>query len=230
MNRPTLIVLIALNGLLAFILAGEWLSQTDKTSSVSKNKTENSEIEQTLPEIDLQERSEDSYSDLVERPMFIKGRKPVEEPVAESTAPVVAKRPDVFNWTLTGIFTAPKGVTAFFTRINNKVEKDNYRKPKLGEELDGWKIAEIHPNSVTLTQSGETKTLQLLKPKPKTVMPTGNTNPPPQRQLHNNGISTQNAPPQPPPLSTQPPVTPQPVTINPNPDDLSVETVNPENP
>ena len=221
MNRPTLFVLIALNVLCAAILAGEWYSATETQSAFLPKKNNNADSEESLPELDLAATTEEDYSDLVERPMFIKGRKPVEEPEPESTPVAQVKRSDVFNWNLTGIFASPKGVTTFFSRINAKVEKDNYRKPKLGDDLDGWKITEIHPNKVTLTQAGETKTLQLLKPKPKTPVPmqqqmqmNGNNRvPPPQQQAIQQKIESA-----PPPETTQ------------NPDDLSVETVNPENP
>jgi hypothetical protein len=120
---------------------------------------------------------------LVERPLFIKGRKPVNEPVPESVPVAATKKIEVFVWELTGIFTTPKGVTAFFSRINAKVPKDNYRKYKIGDELDGWKLTEIHADNVVLTQANETKTLPLRKLKLKSSIPTTNRvpSPPPQQ-------------------------------------------------
>jgi hypothetical protein len=108
---------------------------------------------------------------LVERPLFIKGRKTVNEPVPETVPVAAVKKVEAFAWDLTGIFATPKGVTAFFSRTNAKVPKDNYRKQKISEEIDGWKLSEIHSDNVTLTQTGETKVLLLRKPKPKTPPP-----------------------------------------------------------
>lgn len=171
MNRPLLYVLITLNVLLAAILAVEWATNTEpqpvKTSAQTQNN--NAELDEALPELDLTATSEDDYSDLVERPLFIKGRKPVNEPEPE-TATAAVKKVEAFNWELTGIFTTPKGVTAFLSRTNTKVPKDNYRKPKIGEELDGWKITEINTDNIILTQAGETKILQLRKAKPKSPL------------------------------------------------------------
>lgn len=184
MNRPTLFALIALNLLLAFVLAGEWFAGNEAADAPQRESKMVEVPDEALPSLDLEAISEDQYSDLVERPLFIKGRKPVAEPEAE-TAPVAdVKRNEVFVWDLTGVFATPKGVTAFFSRINGKVEKDNYRKLKLGGEIDGWKLSEIHPDKVIFSQAGEIKTLPLRKAKPKTAavpVPTNVNNRPPQR-------------------------------------------------
>jgi hypothetical protein len=218
MNRPTLFGLIILNTLFVTILAVEWYSKTESTTFEKKQtRSENTETE-ALPTLDLTETSEESYSDLIERPMFIKGRKPVNEPEPENTPVAEVKRVDTFVWNLTGIFTASKGITAFLSRTNAKIEKDNYRKINVGDDLDGWKMAEIHSDKVILTQAGETKTLLLRKAKPKNapINPISPPQPPSQPQIK----IPQGTPIQPlqVPAATQ------------NPDDLSEETVNPENP
>ncbi len=213
MNRPTLLILVALNALFVTVLVGEWFAETE-VPAIQKVEQKQDEVEiDDLPTLEmLTETSEDNYSDLVEHPMFIKGRKPVNEPEPENTSVTEVKRMDVFVWNLTGIFTTSKGMTAFLNRTNTKVEKDNYRKIKVGDELDGWKMTEIQSDKIILTQSGETKTLLLHKAKPKNAP--------------NNSIPTQ-------PPSIQPQIkAPQEVqmpTATQNPDDLSEETVNPEN-
>lgn len=225
MNRRTIIVLITLNVLFAFILAAEWIANEETVVTISKAKTENSESEEAFPALDLTATSEESYSDLVERPMFIKGRKPVEEPEPESVPVAEIKKTEVFVWDVAGIFKTPKGVTAFFSRTNTKVPRDNYRKYKVGEELDGWKISEIHPDKVILTQATETKTLPLRKLKPKSSIPV--------QMNANNRIPPQQQPPVQPQLQMQqqgmpPQNVQQPEMIQnnaENPDDQSVESV-----
>lgn len=182
MNRPTLLVLIALNALFAAALVGEWFAEKD-TSEISRPPVKTGDTsEEDLPQIDLEATSEEQYSDLVERPLFIKGRKPVPEPEPESVPVAAVKKVEALNWELTGIFATPKGVTAFFSRTGAKVPKDNYKKLKLGEELEGWKLSAISPENVTLSQTGETKVLPLRKVKPKTPMPeTMQARVPPQR-------------------------------------------------
>lgn len=171
MNRPTLFALIALNALFIFVLAGEWFTESN-TVNVPQRETKTLEAQdEELPSLDLEAKSEDKYSDLVERPLFIKGRKPVAEPEAENAPVPEVKRTEAFVWNLTGVFSTPKGVTAFFSRINGKVEKDNYRKLKLGSDIDGWKLSEIYPDKVVFSQAGESKTLSLRKAKPKNLPP-----------------------------------------------------------
>jgi hypothetical protein len=173
MNRTTILVLIAFNALFATVLVGEWVAEQD-VSEISRPTAKTSDTqEDELPQIDLEATSEEQYSDLVERPLFIKGRKPVAEPEPESVPVAAVKKVEALNWELTGIFTTPKGVTAFFSRTGAKIPKDNYKKLKLGEELEGWKLSAISLENVTLSQTGESKTLPLRKVKPK--MPTPET-------------------------------------------------------
>jgi hypothetical protein len=104
--------------------------------------------------------------------MFIKGRKPVEEPIPEEMALATAQKTENVNWELIGIYSTPKGTTAFFSRSNGRLPKDNFRKCKLGDALDGWHLSEINENAVSLTQGTETKKLPLRKMKPKNPTPT----------------------------------------------------------
>lgn len=236
MNRPTFFVLVALNAFLAAVLAVEWYVTTEKSvPTVVREKTEGEEaITEELPNLNLTETSEDSYSDLVDRPLFIKGRKPVNEPVPESVPVAAVKKVEAFNWDLTGIFSTPKGVTAFFSRANSKVPKDNNRKHKVGEELDGWKVGAINPDGVILTQLGENKTLLLRKPKPKVPTPmTANAN---------NRVAPPNRVAAPIPQGTQPPQNQQPeivqpavseagsLSVTPESESSSVEEIGTENP
>lgn len=171
MNRPTLFVLIALNALFAAVLTGEWVAEKE-ASEISPPPAKISDMqEDSLPQLDLEAISEEQYSDLVERPLFIKGRKPVAEPEPESAPVAAAKKVEALNWELTGIFATPKGVTAFFSRTGAKIPKDNYKKLKIGDELEGWKLSAISSDNVTLSQTGESKVLPLRKVKPKTLTP-----------------------------------------------------------
>lgn len=171
MNRPALFTLIVVNMLLVFVLASEWFASNETTdSSQTKRKTVEMQNEE-LPSLNLETQNEEDYSDLVERPLFIKGRKPVEEPHEEIAPVTEVKKMEAFVWDLTGIFTSPKGLMAFFSRINGKVEKDNYRKLKLGDDIDGWRLNEIAFDKVMLVRAGDTKTLLLRKAKPKNSSP-----------------------------------------------------------
>jgi hypothetical protein len=129
-----------------------------------------------MPTVDLTKQPEDSYDQLVNRPLFIKGRKPVDEPKPESSqVPVV---PVVFDWVLNGVYTKNKKLTALFSRDKTKVPKDNYRKIAVDGDLDGWKLTEIRNDRAILMQGANQKEVLLRKAKPKTPQTRNNAVPP----------------------------------------------------
>ena len=174
MNRPTLYCLGALNLFFVGVLAIEvyLTTQPIDAAALTVQKKNVTALQEEATDLNLSDPSEDNYSDLVERPMFIKGRKPVEEPIPEEMALATAQKLESVNWELIGIYSTPKGTTAFFSRSNGRLPKDNFRKCKLGDALDGWHLSEINENAVSLTQGTETKKLPLRKMKPKNPTPT----------------------------------------------------------
>jgi hypothetical protein len=174
MNRPTLYCLGALNLFFVGVLAIEVYVKTQPidAAALTVQKKNVTALQEEATDLNLSDPSEDNYSDLVERPMFIKGRKPVEEPIPEEMALATAQKTENVNWELIGIYSTPKGTTAFFSRSNGRLPKDNFRKCKLGDALDGWHLSEINENAVSLTQGTETKKLPLRKMKPKNPTPT----------------------------------------------------------
>ncbi len=174
MNRPTLFCLGALNLIFISILVIEIYVTTQPVDVTVRAavKQDISHEETSSSGLDLSDPSESNYSDLVERPMFIKGRKPVEEPIPEEIALATAQKTENVNWELMGIYRTPKGTTAFFSRNNGHFPKDNFRKCKLGDTIDGWLVSDINESGVNLVQGSETKNLPLRKMKPKNVTPT----------------------------------------------------------
>lgn len=169
-----LITLLALTcaGLILLIV-GEWFyaghAQQELLASVLSVKAPDFQADE-LPSMELASEPETSYEDLVTRPLFVKGRKPVEEPVPETVKPAVVV--ENFDWQLAGIYTAKKGMSALFSRSKSKLAKDNHRRVIAGGDLDGWKLTEIGKDKVTLTQGADQKELLLRKPKPKTSPPS----------------------------------------------------------
>lgn len=169
MNSKLISVLATACGLLILIIIGEWVYalQAQKQLLLSTPSTKTQVSHDEMPVIELTQRSEESYTDLVARPLFIKGRKPVDEPnVKENEAVAVTVK---FDWLLNGVYSSRKSLKAFFSRATAKVPKDNYRKLTIGEYLDGWKLAEIHTDRVIFMQSSEQKELLLRKPKLKAL-------------------------------------------------------------
>ncbi|MEY3879535.1 MAG: hypothetical protein RIQ94_330 [Pseudomonadota bacterium] len=119
-----------------------------------------------MPVIDLRLQPESSYADLVTRPLFIKGRRPVNEALSE-TLLTSQTATNTFDWQLNGIYTTPKGLCALLSRSTAKRPKDAHRKLTVGAELEGWTLTEIQKDRVLLEQNNQSKELLLQKSKPK---------------------------------------------------------------
>jgi len=175
MNIKLIKLLVVACIALCLIIAGEWLyarhARHRLLASINEAKAEAYQADQ-LPDIELSKQPEESYADLVNRPLFIKGRRPVDEPTPEG-AQAAAATADSFDWQLDGVYSHKKTVSALFSRAKAKapLAKDNYRKIRVGDELDGWKLAEINNDGVMFKQGGTEKQLLLRKPKSKAVLP-----------------------------------------------------------
>jgi hypothetical protein len=120
-----------------------------------------------MPTIDLNSEPETTYADLVERPLFISGRKPV--PENEQTQPqTTINTTGTFDWQLNGIYTTKKGLMALLTRTVIKTPGNKYRKVIVNDNIDEWKVDKIHKDRIQVTQGGSQKELMLRKTKPKT--------------------------------------------------------------
>jgi hypothetical protein len=167
MNSKLVSVLASVCIVCALIIIGEWFYavQARKQTLASITSAETTQSDDEMPDIELTQESEESYGDLVARPLFIKGRKPVNEPSPEEAQTFAVA--NNFDWQLNGVYSTKKGLSALFSRSKSKVPKDNYRKITAGSDLDGWKLTEIHKDSVILKQGSQQKDLLLRKPKSK---------------------------------------------------------------
>ena len=173
MNIKLIKLLVSVCIGLCLIIAGEWLyasyMQHRLLTSISSEKPQDYKTDE-LPEIELTKQPEESYVDLVARPLFIKGRRPVDEPSPEAAQ--AAAKSESFDWQLNGVYSTKKTVSALFSRSKSKVAKDNHRKITVGDDLDGWKLTEINKDRVMLKQGSNEKELLLRKPKLK-ALPQG---------------------------------------------------------
>ena len=167
MNSKLVSVLASVCIVLMLIIIGEWFYavRAQKLTLNSTTIAETKALNDEMPTIELTRQSEESYADLVTRPLFIKGRKPVDEPSPEDEK--TAATANNFDWQLNGVYSSKKGLAALFSRSTSKVPKDNYRKISTGADLDGWKLTEIQKDRAILKQGDQQKELLLRKPKLK---------------------------------------------------------------
>jgi hypothetical protein len=188
-NIKILRLVSAVCAVLLFIILMEWLiakfSESRLLSSIESPESSNVSND-PLPEVDLDAKTEESYVDLVSRPLFLKGRKPVEEVSATKEKEQAGN--ETFDWRLDGIYTGKNGLAALLSRskeggvtpavagssprvAGSKDKPINYRKVSENEDVDGWRLTQIKTDRVVFELGGETKELVLRKPKPKELPP-----------------------------------------------------------
>ena len=167
MNNKLIVGLASICIACTLIIISEWIyaTWTEKSLLTSLTSTDKKLSPDEMPHIELNAQTEESYVDLVARPLFIKGRKPVDEPTSDTAQNALV--PVIFDWELNGVYTTVKGLSALFSRSKTKVAKDNYRKIGIGSDLDGWKLVEIYHDKALLKQGAQEKELLLRKIKPK---------------------------------------------------------------
>jgi hypothetical protein len=169
--------------ILAVIVIGEWWVASHSYQNLLTSVDEIDEVAdevETMPEIKLAEQSLESYSAMVNRPLFTEGRKPIED--SEESTPLQEFTGNV-ELILTGLVDMPGGVTAMLRDNNNK----HYR-AKQGEEAQGWEVARIETDKIIIERGSDRKELMLRKPKleqvmdPKKRLPGNRTRVPPPRR------------------------------------------------
>jgi len=81
MNNKLISVLSAICAALVLVIAGEWwYAQHNRTQLLVRGQRQHGTVDtEEMPSVDLTGQPEESYADLVDRPLFIKGRRPVAE-------------------------------------------------------------------------------------------------------------------------------------------------------
>ncbi|MGR8998827.1 MAG: hypothetical protein ACU88J_07245 [Gammaproteobacteria bacterium] len=167
MNTKLVKLLTVVCAVLALVIVGEWLyasyAKRQMLLSVKSGASKQSQADK-LPELELARQTEESYADLVARPLFIQGRKPVEE---SSTVEVAES--GSFDWQLDGIYSDKKRIAVLLSRTKKTGAKNESLKITSGDEIQGWTLTEIRKDSVILEKSGSRKELMLRKPKLKVL-------------------------------------------------------------
>jgi len=175
--------------LLAFILAAEWGYGEVEAQRMQENllisKDESSTFAE-LPKIAVGKTAGADANEMVERPLFIEGRKPIVEAPVENVQD--AENGQIDDWQLVGVIYKDKHTTALFSKKN---ETRKFQKIGVEQSISGWLLKEILPDRVVLEQAGKPMTVQLRKPRADVKQPPG---PAPGRP----GIGLPGRPPKPP--------------------------------
>ncbi len=164
MNSKAIKIMLALCVVLLVILIIEWqvtgipvieLTDSDLTDQEFKNDEKKlSAIKITKPPITF-------YANMVDRPLFIQGRRNVES-VVEKTINLEASK--IEDLTLVGIFSNKDRLVAAFSKQG--AEK-KFVKISEDENIAGWLVTEVQSDKILLEKGAKQKTLFLRAPKEK---------------------------------------------------------------
>ncbi|UZR28680.1 hypothetical protein [Methylococcus mesophilus] len=156
--RLSLLLAAACAGL-GLLVVVEWYSvdRMHRIPQVPKAADKAAEDQPDLAPFEFPDLGE--FEELVERPLFVEGRRPPPE-VVEEPPPPVSRTP--LDLKLMGMIFSPTGKTALLVDPKGK-----YKRVKEGGVVGGWVLKELKTDGVVMQQDGETKELPLLKAKPK---------------------------------------------------------------
>ena len=171
MNHKLITTLIICNLFFASIVLSEWFYLSGIEDTQIANHSSVSNTNQETIQLHLNQQPEENYVDLVNRPLFIQGRKPV----IEQNLPHHEPSNNEFNWSLSGIFHTKQSWRALLVKQNTAPASSEttaklieYRKVVLNDEVDGWVVSQIEANTLRLTRGSNEKELLLRKKEKQT--------------------------------------------------------------
>lgn len=105
---------------------------------------------------------QESFTEIVERPLFLEDRKPLEdqpEDPGDSPLDIIATK---LGAKLMGVYSSEEGLIALILRSDGK-----YSRVIEGDEVDGWLVKQMHADRIVFAQGNSTEELKLHKPRPK---------------------------------------------------------------
>ncbi|MEN8260491.1 MAG: hypothetical protein ABFS02_07880 [Pseudomonadota bacterium] len=166
--RPEYRVTILLSAacvLFALVIAAEWAANTKYVAGLNSRLSEIGGDTGLLPESFPNEEiilpPVETYAEIVERPLFLSGRRPMEEQAlsADASDQVFTGK---LNIQLMGVISVPQGMMVLFVD-----PKGEYSRAEQDDTIEGWRVKEVQFDRVVLEQGGVVEELLLRKPKPK---------------------------------------------------------------
>jgi len=154
-------------GLLSVVLAVEWrlgvMAQEDLAAMLNRKLASEYDTSE-LPALKLPQRSAENYLAVIERPLFLEGRKPLPPEPDPQDAPQAAETGEIDDWQLIGIYQTKIRKYALFRKQN---EAKKFVKLYENQAISGWQLQNIQSDRVILQQNEQQKSLMLRKPRPQ---------------------------------------------------------------
>ena len=160
-------------GVLGIVLLLEWagaeISRGQLQDTLNKSIEADYQAE-PLPSLDLSKLTAVSYNNIIERPLFIEGRKPLPEEI-EDGAETAADAGELDDWILIGIYNKDKTSKKQVALFRNKKEAKKFLKLYEEQTISGWLLKEIQSDRVFLEMGGQQKSVMLRKPREQSKTP-----------------------------------------------------------
>jgi type II secretory pathway component PulC len=161
MFNPLIKILLGLSGLLLLLLVLEWYWLGTVEPQQQSLETSATFEEIPLPQLDFARQTLENTQDMLKRPLFMQGRRPLENNPEE----VIEPAGDIDEFLLMGVYQVDDKPVAL---LKDK-QQQRYEKKTEGESIAGWEIKQVLADRIVIERQGHEKTVLLRKPKPKTV-------------------------------------------------------------
>lgn len=175
-------------GLLSLCLAAEWSYSrfsADQLRAILAPRDPAEFQAEELPSISDSEAAAENYSEIVERPVFVEGRRPLAD-VSPIESAQNQDAGQIDDWALVGIYNKDKRPTALFSKRN---EARKFMKITEEQTISGWQLKKIHSDRVELQQAGQQKSVALRKPRAQVKPPATGRPPAPPRPPQPNAVA-----------------------------------------
>lgn len=164
MNQKLIKMQVLAGGLLSLCLVAEWsysrFADAQLQSRLAPLAQSDSAAEE-LPSMSNSKSSAESYSEIVDRPVFLEGRRPIVEAPPSDTAQAQDVG-QIDDWALIGVYNKDERPTALFSKRN---ETRKFLKITEEQSISGWQLKKIQSDHVVLQQAGQEKSVVLRKPR-----------------------------------------------------------------
>ena len=122
---------------------------------------------QDVPSTQFKDHELSDYHEMLERPLFFAGRRPIVPEDSENAETVAAevKPPEKIGMALIGIIDTPAGVYALFHNPKAKADEPKFQRLKQNQDINGWKIKEIKHDRVIISADTNADEILLAKPR-----------------------------------------------------------------
>ncbi len=191
----SLAILFAIGSLLILILIAWTLNfgkdyRSQLLQELQNVKSAGFTMEQ-IPNYQFNKQQLIDYADIVERPLFFKGRRPIVINDEDTSSIEEIKVVDKIDYIFMGVTDTPRGLFAFFKNPKAGPDNEKFLRFEQGALMQGWVLKTINHNLVVIENEGKNETIKLRKPLKASSVPINRLKQPKNKKQKKNQNNTQ---------------------------------------